>query len=167
MAELTESQKEVLKIFREGAGKLEELVTGLSDKELDCSETPGEWTIRQIVHHVAEDGDAWSMNFKKALTIPGVPVRFEGFPGNEAWADALAFDKRPIQSSLALLKAHRQVMAELAERFADAWEQSVTMLDSDGKELQKISAGQIIKMLGDHLEEHIETIQRIKKQHNI
>ena len=26
----------------------------------------GWWTIRQIVHHIADDGDAWSMNFKAA-----------------------------------------------------------------------------------------------------
>ena len=167
MAELEASQKEALKLFREGAERLEELVTGLSDKELDYNEAPGEWTIRQIVHHVAEDGDAMSMIFKKAIAIPGAPVRFEGFPGNEAWADALAFERRPIQTSLALLKAHRQVMAELAERFADDWEQSVIIVDSDGKELQKVSAGQIIKMLGEHMEEHIAKIEEIKKIHGI
>jgi hypothetical protein len=167
MTELTESQRETLFLFKAGAERLEKLVDGLTDKELDSSEAPGEWTIRQIIHHIAEDGDAWSMNFKKAIAIPGAHVRFEGFPGNEAWADALAFDRRSVKTSLALIRAHRQVMAELAERFADSWEQYVIIVDSDGKELQKVSAGQIINMLGEHMEEHIAKIEEIKNMHGI
>lgn len=167
MTEFTGTQRETLALFRQGAERLENSVAGLSDEQLDQNEAPGEWTIRQIVHHVAEDGDAWSMNFKKAIAIPGAPVRFEGFPGNKAWADALAFDKRPLKSSLALIKAHRQVIAELAERFPDAWEQYVVIVDSDGKELQKVSAGQIVYMLGEHMEEHIAKIEEIKNIHGI
>jgi len=167
MTELTESQRETLALFTAGAEKLEEAVAGLTDEELDLNDAPGEWTIRQITHHVAEDGDAWSMNFKKAIATPGAPVRFEGFPGNESWADALEYDKRPLKSSLALIKAHRQVMAGLAERFADSWEQYVIIVDSDGKELQKVSAGQIIHMLSEHMDEHIATIVSIKKRHGV
>ena len=167
MSELTATQKETLALFTSGADKLVTLVAGLSEKELDYSVASGEWTIRQIIHHVSEDGDAWSMNFKKAIATPGVPIRFEGFPGNEAWADALAFDKRPVQNALALLKSHRQIIAELAEQFFDAWEQCVTTVDSQGKEVQSISAGQIIRMLTEHLAEHIATIGAIKQQHGI
>ena len=167
MKELTESQREALELFTAGAEKLEKAVAGLTDEETDYNEAPGEWTIQQIVHHVAEDGDAWSLNFKKAIATPGVPVRFEGFPGNEAWADALAYDKRPLKSSLILTKSHRQVMAELAERFADSWEQYVIIVDTDGKELHKVSAGQIIQMLSEHMEEHIAKIEEIKKTHDI
>jgi len=167
MSELTAAQKETLSLFTSGADKLMTLVAGLSEKELDYSVAPGEWTIRQIMHHVSEDGDAWSMNFKKAIATPGVPIRFEGFPGNEAWADALAFDKRPVQNALALLKSHRQIIAELAELFSDAWEQCVAIVDSQGKEVQRISAGRIISMLTEHLAEHIETIEAIKQQHGI
>jgi len=167
MSELTVSQKEALALFTSGADRLEMAVTGLSEKELDYSIAPGEWTIRQIVHHVAGDGDAWSMPFQKAIATPGAYIRFEGFPGNEAWADALAFDKRPIQTAMTLIKSHRRLIAELAAHFSDAWEQYATIVDSQGKEVQRVSAGQIIHMLGEHLAEHIATIEAIKRQHGI
>lgn len=167
MSELTALQKETLALFTSGANKLEMAVTGLSEKELDYSIAPGEWTIRQIVHHVAEDGDAWSMAFKKTIATPGTPIRFEGFPGNEAWADALAFHKRPVQTALMLLKSHRQVIAELAEFFPDAWEQYVTIVDPQGQEVQNVSGGQIIRMVGEHLVEHIATIETIKRHYGI
>lgn len=167
MSELTPSQKETLALFTSGAEQLEIAVTGLSEKALDYSCTPGEWTIRQIVHHVADDGDVWSMIFKKALATPGVPVRFEGFPGNEAWADALDFDKRPIRNALALIQSHRRFIHELAEHFPDAWERYVAIVDSQGQEIQRVNAEQIIRMISEHLNEHVSTIEAIKQQHGL
>ncbi len=167
MSKLTASQKETLALFKSGAEKLERAINGLSEKELDYCLAPGEWTIRQIVHHVAEDGDAWSMTIKRALATPGVLVNPYGFPSNEVWANALAFDKRPISVALSLFKAHRQVMAELAAYFPDKWEQNVTYPSSKGKEIKSISVGQIIRMLGEHLEEHLATIDAIKRKYSI
>lgn len=137
MSKLTSSQKETLALFNAGAAKLEKAVAGLSEKELDYSMTPGEWTIRQIVHHVSEDGDAWSMVIKKALVTPGILINFTGFPGNEAWANALAFDKRTLGAALSLLKAHREIITELATHFPDKWEQCATYPDVKGKGIKK------------------------------
>ena len=53
MSKLTASQQETLAVFTSGAAKLEKIVAGLSEKELDCSTVPGEWTIRRRrVHRV-------------------------------------------------------------------------------------------------------------------
>ncbi len=167
MPKLTRVQKETLALFTSGAEKLEKAVNGLSEKELDYSIAPVEWTIRQIVHHVSEDGDAWSMVLKKALANSGVLIHPGGFPGNEAWAKALAFDRRPIQNSLALLKAHRNVISELAKLFPDAWGKYVTYPDASSKKTKIIRFGQIIRMLGEHLNEHLTTIEAIKKKHGL
>jgi hypothetical protein len=166
-AVLNEKQKEALNLFVSGAYKLDKLVSSLTEEQLDKSIAPGEWTIRQIIHHVAEDGEAWSMAIKKAIAIPGALVSFGEFPGNEPWANALAFDKRPIRAAIALLKSHRHVIAELAISFPDAWENCVTVTVPDNKEPDKVSIGQIIRMLGEHLAEHIATIEAIRKKHGI
>ncbi len=165
MSELTTSQKESLAHFVLGADRLEQAVTALSENELDYASAQGEWTIRQMVHHIADDGDAWSMPFKKALATPGARVRFEGFPGNDPWAAALAFDRRPICASVALTKAHRQHMKDLAECFADAWERNVMIVDDQGRDVQAVSAEQIIHMIDEHLTEHLAAIESIKRQH--
>lgn len=89
MPELSAEQREILGRFRYGAEHLEKAVAGLTEEQLDLSMGPGEWSIRQIVHHLADDGDVWAMNIKKAIAFPEAWVRFEGFPGNDAWAEAI------------------------------------------------------------------------------
>lgn len=166
-AALTDAQKETLDQFVSGAYKLEKLVRFLTEEQLDKSLEPGEWSIRQIIHHVSDDGDAWSLVVKRALAVPGTPVVFSGFPGNEPWADALAYNERPITGALALIKAHRHIIAEMGVCFPERWEQYITYEFNDSKEPVKLTCGQIIKMLSDHLNEHIVTIEAIKQKHGM
>lgn len=162
------TKEETLVLFLSGAERLEAVLAGLSPASLDLAAKPDEWTIRQIVHHVADDGDAWSMPLKKAIAIPGAPIRFEGFPGNDVWANAMAFDKRDIAGSVALIKAHRQVMAELARYFIDAWDSRyIVIVDEQGQEVQKVTMGQIVNMVTEHLLEHVDAIEDVKRTHGI
>jgi hypothetical protein len=128
---------------------------------------PGEWTIRQIVHHLADDGDVWCMVLKKAIATPGVPIRFEGFPGNEVWAAALAFDKRSVEPVLALLKAHREMMTSLLTYFPEAWERCVSICDDQGRKVQDVSVGLMTRFLGEHVDGHIAVIQAIKHKYGL
>jgi hypothetical protein len=166
-AALSAAQKETLTQFVTGAYTLDKLVGFLTEEQLDRSISPGEWTIRQIVHHVSEDGETWSMTAKKAIAIPGTPVNFGNSPGNDPWAKALAYDKRPIRAAIALFKSHRHLIAELAVYFADEWDNFVTFTVPDNKEPAKITFGEIIKMLTDHLAEHLATIEAIKQKHGL
>jgi hypothetical protein len=167
MPTLTAEQRETLTRFACGADRLEEAIAGITENNLDRSSAPGEWTIRQIVHHLADDGDSWSLIFKKAIATPGASIRFEGFPGNEAWANALAFDKRSISTDMSLIRCHRRAISELAEHFCGSWEQHVLIVDSLGKEVHRVNALQIMLMLSEHLDQHIATIETIRRQHGI
>ena len=162
------TKEETLGLFLSGAERLERALASLSTASLDLAAKPGEWTIRQMVHHVADDGDAWSMPLKKAIATSGALIRFEGFPGNDVWAKAMAFDKRDIANSVTLIKAHRQVMAELARYFIDAWDSRyIVIADEQGQEVQKVTVGQIVNMVTEHLLEHVEAIEDIKRKHGI
>ncbi|MCL5998476.1 MAG: DinB family protein [Chloroflexi bacterium] len=158
------SRADLIAQFSAGADRLAALLRDLPASALDLSLGPGEWSIRQIVHHVADDGDVWCMALKKAIATPGAPIRFEGFPGNEAWADALAFHKRPIEPALALLDAHRRVMTHLATAFPEAWDCTITIIDPQGREIP-VSVGAMIGFLGKHLDEHAGVIEAIKRKH--
>jgi hypothetical protein len=166
-SELSPVQKETLDLFVSSAYKLDKLVSLLTEEELDMSLSPGEWTIRQIVHHVAGDGDAWSMVIQKGLVIPGTLVSFGDAVENEKWASALAFDKRPIRAALALIKCHRHIIAELAICFLEKWDNTVTFKVPGDEEPGHVSVGEIIRMLADHLAEHIATIEAIRKKHGL
>ncbi len=162
MTQQTAAQNDLLTQFLVTADRLVTAVTDLSEAELDLTAESDGWSIRQMVHHVADDGDAWCLPLKKAIATPGAPLRFEGFPGNDAWAAALAFDKRGIGPALQLIQAHRQVMAELARHFAEKWDACyVTVVDADGQAVQKLTLAQIIRMVTEHLQEHVELIEGV------
>lgn len=161
MREGMPSDKEILSRFLSSAEKLQTLVRNLSERNLDLSRRPDTWTIREIVHHLADDCDVWSMCIKKAIATPGVLVRFEGFPGNEPWADALEFKRREIGTALALITAHRRYLAELLEHFSSAWDRSLRLANADGKVVREMSVREMVEMLADHMEGHIGKIQTI------
>ncbi|NOZ28557.1 MAG: hypothetical protein GXP39_10970 [Chloroflexi bacterium] len=161
MTKQTPPDEEVLSLFLSSAEKLQAQVENLPEADLDLSRESGSWTIRQIVHHVADDCDVWSMCIKKAIATPGTLVRFEGFPGNEAWAEALDFDKREIGSAIHLISAHRHYLAQLLRHFSHAWDRSVRLANAEGEIIREMSVREMVKMLADHMQEHVERIERI------
>ena len=54
---------------------------------LDWAEKEGEWSIREVVHHVAEDCNVYAFIIERALAMPGCNVIFGEFPGNEPWGN--------------------------------------------------------------------------------
>ena len=82
--------------------KLESLVIRLSDEQLDTPYRDGGWTVRQVVHHIADSHHHSYTRFKWALT--------ENRPMIKAYEEkswAAIFDSRtaPINLSLDYIKA--------------------------------------------------------------
>jgi hypothetical protein len=161
------TREQIVTRFTSGPLLLSAALQGLPSAALDLSLAPGEWSIRQIVHHLADDGDAWCMALKKAIATPGALIRLEGFPGNDAWVAALHFDKRDLKAARALIDAHVQVMAQLVADFPAAWENAVTIVDGAGHVLQQVTVGEMIGFSGEHMTEHLETIEAIKHRHGL
>ncbi|HEY76293.1 MAG TPA: DUF664 domain-containing protein [Thermoflexia bacterium] len=162
MKEQTLSDEQILSLFVASAERLRALVEDLSEADLDLRSEPGGWTIRQIVHHVADDGDVWSMCIKKAIATPGALVRFEGFPGNEAWAQALDFEGRDIGPAVDLVVAHRRYLAEMLRHFASGWDRSVRLANSAGEVRREMTVREMVRVLAEHLLEHVEVIERTR-----
>jgi hypothetical protein len=166
MTEQTLSNDEILSLFTSSAEKWQSLVQSLSETDLDLLNEADGWTIRQIIHHVADDCDVWSMCIKKAIATPGVQVRFEGFPGNEAWAQALDFERREIVTAMDLIVAHRRYLTQLLEYFSDAWDRSVKLVNAEGEIVAEMTVGEMAKMLAEHMLEHVEAIEKTKRDSN-
>ena len=82
--------------------RVEEAVAGLSEAQLDTPYREGGWTVRQVVHHYADDHMNSYVRFKWALT-EDAPV-IKGYL-QEAWAELADARSGEITPSLALLKA--------------------------------------------------------------
>ncbi len=161
------SREQVIAHFGTGPDRLIAAVEYLADEELDLSFAPGEWSIRQIVHHVADGNDIWSVGLKRAIAAPGALLRFEEYPGNEPWAAAMHYDKRSIQPALALFEAYVRLMEQLVVEFPGAWDNTLRLADAQGNVADTVTVGTVLDMLDKHLDEHLEAIQAIKQHHGI
>ncbi len=77
---------------------------GLSEDDLDLTRAPDEWSIRQIIHHLALSSSLSLMSIETVLVNPG-SVFVRPPYDQEKWVEALHYKHRPIETSLALIKA--------------------------------------------------------------
>ncbi len=80
---------------------------------------PGEWSARQIIHHVA-DAEAQSYVRLRRLVAEPAGATIEAFD-EAAWADsaALGYRDEPVASALALIAAVRARSAAVLRRLSD------------------------------------------------
>ncbi|KAB1067064.1 putative metal-dependent hydrolase [Tamlana haliotis] len=97
-----ESIKNWISVLEEFPNRLEKLVSGLNDDQLDTVYRPGGWTIRQVVHHISDSHHHSYTRFKWALTedTPVIKAYFE-----DRWAELVDSKSAPIEMSLHHIKA--------------------------------------------------------------
>lgn len=162
MIESLNDRKRIISNFSDGPRRLEVAVTGLSDTDLNASLGDDGWTIRQIVHHLADGDEIWRICIKQAIGDPGSIFSLEWywqFPQDE-WVKLWAYGERDIDSSLTLYRAGRHHVVQLLECIPDAWEKSLRVQWPNGKE-QKVSVGWVVDMQSRHLEMHMNEIHKI------
>jgi uncharacterized damage-inducible protein DinB len=83
-------------------GNLRRAVAGLTVAQLDAPYRPGGWTVRQVVHHVADAHMVICVRTKVALTEHSPPVRLWD---EVTWAELPDTTTMPIEPSLAIVDA--------------------------------------------------------------
>ncbi len=88
----------------------------ISDEDLELSYRDGGWSIRQIVHHVADSHMNMLMRFKLALTEENPTIK----PYNQnLWAELPDY-KLAVESSLFLFEGIQQRFSELLKVMSEA-----------------------------------------------
>jgi hypothetical protein len=82
-------------------GLLNAAVAGLTPEQLDTPYRDGGWTVRQVVHHLADSHMNAYVRFKLALTEEEPTIK----PYNEKLWAMLADSQAPVEVSLTLLAA--------------------------------------------------------------
>ena len=95
-----DERRAAIDAIAEVPARLRAAVANLTDGQLDTPYRPGGWTVRQLVHHVADSHMNALMRFKLALTedAPTVKTYEEGL-----WAELADTKTPPIDSSLAII----------------------------------------------------------------
>lgn len=102
---------------------LENAVLNLDEQQLGTAYRPGGWTVRQVVHHVADSHMNAYIRFKLGLTEANPTIK----PYNEeAWAKMKDTVVIPINISLTLLHAlHVRWVEVLKDIKEEEWERTV------------------------------------------
>lgn len=102
--------------LRQLPAKLRAAVSGLDDAQLDTPYRDGGWTVRQLVHHVADSHANSYIRIKLALTEENPTIK----PYDEAaWAN-LSDSRMPIDVSLVFTDAVHARLVNLLESMTDA-----------------------------------------------
>ena len=103
-------------------GNLREAVDGLAPSQLDTAYREGGWTVRQLVHHIADSHSHASTRVRLALTEDGPTIK----PYDEkAWANLHDSLAAPVEWSLELIEALHARWVMLLQSLAERdWERT-------------------------------------------
>ena len=95
-------RSQLLAEMAEDPARLRAAVEDLSDVRLDTPYRPGGWTVRQVVHHLADSQMNWYVRTRLALTEDEPSV----MPYDEVrWAELPDARTGPVEPSLALFES--------------------------------------------------------------
>jgi len=117
------AEREPLIVAVESAPReLMKVVAGLSEVQLETPYRPEGWTVRQVVHHLADSHMNAYVRFRLALTEDEPTIK----PYHEAaWADLSDARTGPIDVSLTLLSAlHSRGVALMRAMTPEQWERA-------------------------------------------
>ncbi|MBO0948712.1 YfiT family bacillithiol transferase [Fibrella forsythiae] len=104
--------------LRDLPGQYRQLTESLSDDELARTYRPGSWTVRQLVHHVADTHQWHYFRIKHALTLPEIAPGM--FSDVNNWAKQPDGHDLPVAASLAILEGLHERLAYLYEHLPEA-----------------------------------------------
>jgi len=153
---ITAAQREIwMKDIADAPQKLRLAVQGLSEDQLNTPYRPDGWTLRQVVHHVADSHMNSYIRFKLALTEDLPTIK----PYDEAcWAELSDSVSLPVEISLQLLDSlHLRWVDVLRSTNAEAFNRSFIHPESGETPLAK-NLG-IYAWHGNHHIAHITSLR--------
>jgi DinB superfamily len=159
MIDLTHDRSTVLSDYLAAPDRLAQVIAGLDKVSLDCAVDATSWTIRQLVHHIADGDDLWNIAVKAAIGNPGGVFTLQWYwdVPQTTWAEQWHYADRDVPPSLELFKANRRHIAQLLAVVPEAWDRAIT-ISSCGHDDDRASVAEIVAMQARHALGHIEEI---------
>lgn len=147
-------RQQLIAQYKAGYDTIVDALDGMSDAEWDAHESPGEWSPREVVHHLAESEMTSAMRLRQLLAEEQPTIH--GYDQDE-FARVLHYD-RPVDASLAAFKAARDVTGELLDRMTEAdWQRAGTHTESG-----RYSTEDWLRIYAAHAPEHADQIRRAR-----
>jgi DinB superfamily len=113
---LAEERKRLVELYRGGCAAVADALVKITPDELDFKPAPGKWSVREIVHHLADSEMTAAVRLRLLLAEDRPTIR--GYDQDE-FARRLYYD-RPHEVSLELFHLARQSTAEILDRLTPA-----------------------------------------------
>ncbi len=124
----SEDRSELIDRIALAPSSMREAVAGLTDEQLDTPYREGGWTVRQVVHHVADSHINAYVRFKWAATEDNPTIKAYDQP---RWAELADATSAPLEVSLDLLDAlHRRWVAYLKSLGPSDFQRPITHAES-------------------------------------
>lgn len=140
--------------YKRGYETILTALEGMTDTEWDAREAPGEWSPRQVIHHLADSEMTSAFRIRlliieDAATIPGY---------DQAVLAQQPYYSGPIESSLLALRAARATTAAVLDTMSEEdWQSAGTH-----SEVGPFSAYDWLRVYAVHCDEHADQIRRAR-----
>lgn len=152
-----ETRRALIDRYEAGYDAVVAVLDTIGEGELDVREAPGEWSPREVVHHLG-DSEMTSAIRLRRLVAEEQPL-VQGYD-QEEFARRLYYD-RPIEASLAAFKAARESTAEILERMSELeWARAGTHSESGTYTLDDW-----LRIYAEHAFIHADQILRALQAH--
>ena len=142
-----------IQIIRDFPARLTKMVQGVSEDQLTTRSIPGEWTVKQIVHHLPDSHMNSVIRLKLILTQDHPTLQPYD---QDAWALLSDVEKTPISASLKLLEGLHERWCNLLDSLTDEQRQR----PGYHPEMGDITPDDLVVTYSDHCDAHIEQITR-------
>lgn len=134
------------------------VVSGWSNERLDTPYRPGGWTVRQLVHHIADSHSQTLQRFKLALTEDKPVIK----PYRESlWAEHIDARTMPTEPSLAIITgSHARWVVLMRAMNASEWERVFVHPEQQ----RELALSEALELYVWHSAHHLAHITRLKER---
>lgn len=142
---------ELIDRYANGPAQLRESVAGLAAAQLDQHVGPGQWTIRQVVCHLADFEPIYADRIKRAIAEESPRIQ-SGDP--DLFARSLAYEHRSLENELGLIASVRAQLVEILRSCPADVRNRVAIHSDDGA----LSVETLLTRITGHIPHHVEFI---------
>ena len=140
--------------YRAGYDEVLDALKDIGPEELDAREAPGEWSPREVIHHLADSEMTSAIRIRRIIVEDHALI--QGYD-QEEFARVLFYD-RPIEASLEAFKGARASTVPILERLTDEqWERY-----GEHNETGRMTAVSWLEYYSNHAHDHADQIRRAR-----
>jgi hypothetical protein len=140
--------------YKAGYDEVARALEGITDEDLDFRPSPGAWSPREVVHHLADSEMTSAIRLRRLIAEDNPTI--VGYD-QEAFARALYYD-RPIEDSLTAFRAARATTSAILDRLTDEqFERTGTHTESGEYGVERW-----LEIYAAHAHGHAEQIRRAR-----